>query len=75
MTKLEKILCPTDFSRGSDEALRYAVALAREVGVRIPTPCYDRRLKPCGNCRRCLAGVKGAAHPVTACTTKSAGGM
>jgi nucleotide-binding universal stress UspA family protein len=27
--KIESILCPTDLSHGSDEALRYAVALAR----------------------------------------------
>jgi nucleotide-binding universal stress UspA family protein len=35
MTKLEKILCPTDFSRESDEALRYAVALAREFAAEL----------------------------------------
>jgi nucleotide-binding universal stress UspA family protein len=29
MIKVERILCPTDLSRESDEALRYAVALAR----------------------------------------------
>ena len=29
MFKLKKILCPTDFSEGSLEALRYAISLAR----------------------------------------------
>ncbi|HEY0764605.1 MAG TPA: universal stress protein [Pyrinomonadaceae bacterium] len=29
MIKVERILCPTDLSIESDEALRYAVALAR----------------------------------------------
>ena len=29
MIKVERILCPTDLSTESDEALRYAVALAR----------------------------------------------
>jgi len=29
MTKLERILCPTDLTTESDEALRYAIALAR----------------------------------------------
>ena len=28
MTKLERILCPTDLTTESDEALRYAIALA-----------------------------------------------
>ena len=29
MIKMDRILCPTDLSRESDEALRYAIALAR----------------------------------------------
>ncbi len=29
MLRIERILCPIDFSQGSDDALRYAVALAR----------------------------------------------
>jgi|GEM_PF-3923563 len=29
MIKVERILCPTDLSTESDEALQYAVALAR----------------------------------------------
>ena len=29
MIKIERILCPTDLSAESDEALQYAVALAR----------------------------------------------
>ena len=29
MFKLKKILCPTDFSEGSSEALKYAISLTR----------------------------------------------
>lgn len=35
MIKLNRILCPTDLSTESDEALRYAVALARRYGARL----------------------------------------
>lgn len=35
MIKLERILCPTDLSTESDEALRYAVALARIYGAKL----------------------------------------
>ncbi len=35
MLRIERILCPIDFSQGSDEALRYAVALARAYGAKL----------------------------------------
>lgn len=35
MIKVNRILCPTDLSSESDEALRYAVALARAYGARL----------------------------------------
>jgi nucleotide-binding universal stress UspA family protein len=35
MIKIDRILCPTDLSTESDEALRYAVALARAYGARL----------------------------------------
>jgi nucleotide-binding universal stress UspA family protein len=35
MMKIERILCPTDLTPASDEALRYAVALAREYGAKL----------------------------------------
>jgi nucleotide-binding universal stress UspA family protein len=35
MIKLDRILCPTDLSTESDEALRYAVALARAYGAKL----------------------------------------
>jgi nucleotide-binding universal stress UspA family protein len=35
MIKIDRILCPTDLSTESDEALRYGVALARAYGARL----------------------------------------
>ncbi len=35
MVKIERILCPTDLSTESDEALRYAVALARAYDAKL----------------------------------------
>jgi nucleotide-binding universal stress UspA family protein len=35
MVKIERILCPTDLSAESDEALRYAVALARAYNAKL----------------------------------------
>lgn len=35
MTKVERILCPIDLSIESDEALRYAIALARAYGAKL----------------------------------------
>lgn len=35
MVKIERILCPTDMTRESDEALRYSVALAREYRAKL----------------------------------------
>jgi nucleotide-binding universal stress UspA family protein len=50
MVKIERILCPTDLTPESDEALRYAVALARE---------YDAKLMLC-HCTRAAHAVAGA---------------
>src|SRR5919205_1030468 len=35
MVKIERILCPTDLTPESEEALRYAVALARVYGAKL----------------------------------------
>ena len=59
-----------EFERGVSilEALRSA-------GIDVPTLCHDERVKPCGDCRMCLVGIKGREHPVTACDTKLVDGM
>ena len=35
MIQLSKILCPTDYSRTSDKAVRYAIELARKVNAHV----------------------------------------
>ncbi len=43
---------------------------ASQVGIRIPTLCYLRRLTPIGSCRICSVKVKGIEHPVPSCVAK-----
>ena len=47
--KIERILCPTDLTPESEEALRYAVALARE---------FDAKLLLC-HCAKDATAVTG----------------
>jgi nucleotide-binding universal stress UspA family protein len=49
MIKIERILCPTDLTPASDEALRYAIALAR---------VYEARLMLC-HCGGKSSGIAG----------------
>jgi formate dehydrogenase alpha subunit len=48
---------------------------AREVGIYIPTLCYDPDLEPHGGCRLCLVDIEGMRDLTTACTTPVADGM
>ena len=54
MTNIRRILCPTDLSTESDEALRYAVALGRAYGAKLsllhcpPMPTTKSGRKPRG---------------------------
>lgn len=48
---------------------------ARANGFKIPTLCYDERLKPSGACRMCVVEVEGARSLVTACSTPIRDGM
>jgi len=43
--------------------------VCKDIGVEIPTFCYDKRLVPYGGCRICIVEVKGAKTFQTACTT------
>src|ERR1043165_601298 len=45
MIKIERILCPTDLSEQSMEALRYAVALARTYNAKLYV-CYCAEFSP-----------------------------
>ena len=42
---------------------------ARELGILIPSLCYDPRLKPYGGCRLCIVEIEGMSRPVSSCTT------
>ena len=47
----------------------------RAAGIDLPGLCHDDRLRPLGGCRLCLVRLRGAAHPVAACTLTAADGM
>ena len=46
-----------------------------EVGVSIPTFCYDERLKAEGSCRICIVEVEGMPRLLPSCATAAAPGM
>lgn len=48
---------------------------AEQQGFKIPTLCYDSRLKPTAACRLCLVEVENARGPMPACTTPVTEGM
>jgi len=48
---------------------------AKQVGVEIPTLCFDPRLEPFTSCWLCVVEVEGAKGPVPACTAAVAEGM
>jgi len=48
---------------------------ARAAGIYIPAICAHPMLTPDGSCRLCLVEIEGLNEPVTACTTRAAGGM
>ena len=43
---------------------------ASQAGIKIPTLCYLKRLRPIGSCRICSVEVKGIEHPVPSCVAK-----
>ncbi len=43
---------------------------ASQAGIRIPTLCYLRRLRPFGSCRICVVEVKGLGRPVPSCVAR-----
>ncbi len=48
---------------------------AHKLKIKVPTLCYDPRLKPHGGCRLCLVEIAGMPKPVTSCTTPAVDGM
>ncbi len=49
--------------------------VARNAGRKIPTLCYNPRLKPFGGCRLCVVEIEGCPKPVASCTTEASSGM
>lgn len=49
--------------------------VAEEQGIKIPTLCHDKELKPFGSCWVCAVQVKGRRGFVTSCGTEIADGM
>ncbi len=43
---------------------------ALQAGIKIPTLCYLKRLRPIGSCRICSVEVKGIERPVPSCVAK-----
>ncbi|MHB8231294.1 MAG: 2Fe-2S iron-sulfur cluster-binding protein [bacterium] len=43
---------------------------AAQNGIKIPTLCYLRRLRPIGSCRICAVEVKGVKNPLPSCVAK-----
>ncbi len=54
---------------------RTILEAAREVGIRIPSLCYEERMDPYGACRICLVEVEGARGLLPACYTTVTDGM
>jgi predicted molibdopterin-dependent oxidoreductase YjgC len=43
---------------------------ASQAGIKIPTLCYLKRLRPIGSCRICAVEVKGVKNPLPSCVAK-----
>ncbi len=43
---------------------------AAQNGIKIPTLCYIRRLRPVGSCRICVVEVKGIKNPLPSCVAR-----
>src|SRR5210317_2329050 len=48
---------------------------AEQVGIKIPTLCYLKKVSPTGACRVCAVEVEGADKTMTACNTRVVDGM
>jgi formate dehydrogenase alpha subunit len=48
---------------------------AAQVGIKIPTLCYLKKVSPTGACRICAVEVEGADKTMTACNTRAVDSM
>ncbi len=53
------------------EAGKTILEVAEENGIKIPTLCHDKELKPFGSCWVCAVKVEGRRGFVTACGTEA----
>jgi NADH-quinone oxidoreductase subunit G len=51
------------------------IEAAKKIGIKIPTFCYDDRLKPVGACRMCLVEVEKMPKLIASCATPVAPNM
>jgi formate dehydrogenase alpha subunit len=51
------------------------LAAAEQVGIKIPTLCFLKKVSPTGACRICVVDIEGADKPMTACNTPATEGM
>ncbi|MDD5200437.1 MAG: formate dehydrogenase subunit alpha [Terrimicrobiaceae bacterium] len=51
------------------------LSAACSLGIEVPSPCHDERLKPSGACRMCLVEVVGTERLAPACVTPVEEGM
>lgn len=43
---------------------------ATQLGIRIPTLCFLKKVSPTGACRICVVEIEGVGRPMTACNTQ-----
>jgi len=63
---------------GKDVQIRTGATIleaAEQVGIRIPTLCFLKKVSPTGACRICVVEIEGADKPMTACNTVAVEGM
>ncbi len=75
MADLDKIRLIIDGKNVEARSGMTVLEVAQEVGIYIPTLCFDPDLEPFGGCRLCVIEVEGMRGLPTACTTPVADGM
>ena len=49
--------------------------VCRDIGIEVPTLCYEPKLPGFGACRMCVVEVEGEEHPPISCSQRAAEGM
>ncbi len=72
---MEPITITLDGAEVSGHPGMTILELATEVGIEIPTLCYDSHLSPLGACRVCLVEDESTGRLLASCVTPIAAGM